>query len=133
MFQKSLKGDDDFPDAKDVDIYEVANLDKQEILVSKVIRVLGERLVKPRKLHILLVVIDVLEHLGLRLSAVVCEGCFVDCESCFVDCESCFVGWLAGCFGWLALFVALVGCLFGLSLLYKIKASNQFFIIDRRY
>lgn len=83
MFQKSLKGDDDFPDAKDVDIYEVANLDKQEILVRKVIRVLGERLVKPRKLHILLVVIDVLEHLGLRrlasLSAVVC-GCFAVCE-----------------------------------------------------
>ena len=69
MFQKSLKGDDDFPDAKDVDIYEVANLDKQEILVRKVIRVLGERLVKPRKLHILLVVIDVLEHLGLRLAS----------------------------------------------------------------
>jgi S1-C subfamily serine protease len=41
VFQKSLKGDDDFPDAKDVDIYEVANLDKQEILVRKVIRVLG--------------------------------------------------------------------------------------------
>ncbi len=116
MFQKSLKGDDDFPDAKDVDIYEVANLDKQEILVSKVIRVLGERLVKPRKLHILLVVIDVLEHLGLRLLSAV--GCFAVCK------------------GWLALVVGF-GCwlvaLFGLSLLYKIKASNQFFIIDRRY
>jgi hypothetical protein len=69
VFQKSLKGDDDFPDAKDVDIYEVAYLDKQEILVRKVIRVLGERLVKPRKLHILLVMIDVLVHLGLRLVA----------------------------------------------------------------
>ena len=116
MFQKSLKGDDDFPDAKDVDIYEVANLDKQEILVRKVIRVLGERLVKPRKLHILLVVIDVLEHLGLRrlpsLSAVVWLLC---CLRRLVG----FVGWLVGCFG--------------LSLLYKIKASNQFFIIDRRY
>jgi hypothetical protein len=98
VFQKSLKGDDDFPDAKDVDIYEVANLDKQEILVSKVIRVLGERLVKPRKLHILLVVIDVLEHLGLRrlasLSAVVwllcwLVGCFVVCEGCFVGCLVC--------------------------------------------
>ena len=85
MFQKSLKGDDDFPDAKDVDIYEVAYLDKQEILVCKVIRVLGERLVKPRKLHILLVVIDVLEHLGLRLSALL-----VGCEGCLC----CFVGWL---------------------------------------
>jgi len=95
VFQKSLKGDDDFPDAKDVDIYEVANLDKQEILVSKVIRVLGERLVKPRKLHILLVVIDVLEHLGLLVA--VCEGWLVgwfDCfVGCFVVCESCFGCW----------------------------------------
>jgi hypothetical protein len=88
VFQKSLKGDDDFPDAKDVDIYEVANLDKQEILVRKVIRVLGERLVKPRKLHILLVMIDVLEHLGLRrLASLLCclrlSGCFVAvCEGC---------------------------------------------------
>jgi hypothetical protein len=124
VFQKSLKGDDDFPDAKDVDIYEVANLDKQEILVRKVIRVLGERLVKPRKLHILLVVIDVLEHLGLRrlasLSAVVFAGC-LRLSGCFAVCE-----------GWLRRLALLVGC-FGLSLLYKIKASNQFFIIDRRY
>ena len=93
MFQKSLKGDDDFPDAKDVDIYEVANLDKQEILVRKVIRVLGERLVKPRKLHILLVMIDVLEHLGLRrlLRCLRLSGCFAVCE-----------GWLAlvDCFVW---------------------------------
>jgi hypothetical protein len=98
VFQKSLKGDDDFPDAKDVDIYEVANLDKQEILVSKVIRVLGERLVKPRKLHILLVVIDVLEHLGLRLLSAV--GC---CWLLLVALLSAKVGWLwllAGCFVW---------------------------------
>lgn len=97
MFQKSLKGDDDFPDAKDVDIYEVANLDKQEILVRNVIRVLGERLVKPRKLHILLVMIDVLEHLGLRLvaslSAVV-----------WLALLSAKVGWLC----WLALLVGFV-------------------------
>jgi len=121
VFQKSLKGNDDFPDAKDVDIYEVANLYKQEILVRKVIRVLGERLVKPRKLHILLVMIDVLEHLGLLLlSAKV---------ALLVACW--LVGWLLCCLR--RLLCCLVGWLFGLSLLYKIKRPNQFFIIERRY
>jgi len=102
VFQKSLKGDDDFPDAKDVDIYEVANLDKQEILVCKVIRVLGERLVKPRKLHILLVVIDVLEHLGLRLVGFAVCGC-LRLSGCFAVCE----GWLALVVGWLLCLVCL--------------------------
>lgn len=92
MFQKSLKGNDDFPDAKDVDIYEVANLDKQEILVRKVIRVLGERLVKPRKLHILLVMIDVLEHLGLLLVAKV--ALLVGWLLCCLRKLLCLVGWL---------------------------------------
>jgi hypothetical protein len=68
VFQESLKGDYDCPDVKDIDIYEFAKLDKQEVFALGVVFV---GLEKPRKLHILHVVIDVLKH---RLLVVVGLG-----------------------------------------------------------
>jgi hypothetical protein len=56
-------------------------------------------------------------------SILVCVCCLL-----LVALLSAKVGWL-----WLVGFGCWLVALFGLSLLYKIKASNQFFIIDRRY
>jgi hypothetical protein len=68
VFQESLKGDYDCPDVLHIDIYEFAKLDKQEVFALDVVFV---GLEKPRKLHILHVVIDVLKH---RLLVVVGLG-----------------------------------------------------------
>jgi hypothetical protein len=64
VFQESLKGDYDCPDAFHVDIHEFAKLDEQEVFLGEIlVFVIGIGFEKPRKLHILHVVIGVLEHL----------------------------------------------------------------------